>query len=88
MTRRALEDSLLLYSNEGDRINNRPRPAKPHNSTILQRPCDDHVAEMFGQSRTLMALATAVAFTGEERFRDALARLVEGLRRAALFKDD
>lgn len=85
---RALEDNLFSYFSEGDGLNYRPRPAAPYYSTLSRGPYDLHVAEMFDQSRTLMALSTAWSLSGQERFRSALVALVEGLRRVAIFRDD
>ena len=84
----ALEDNLFSYFSEGDGLNYRPRPAAPYYSTLSRGPYDLHVAEMFDQSRTLMALSTAWGLSGEERFRSALTALVEGLRRVAIFRED
>ena len=85
---RALEDSLFSYFSEGDGLNYRPRPRKPYYSTVSRKLYDQYVAEMFDQSRTLMALANAWTLSGEERFRVALDAMVKGLRRVAIFKGD
>jgi hypothetical protein len=87
-TELALRKLFISFFSENDGLSYRPSFSEPYFSTILNGPYNDHVAEVFDQSRVLWTLLTWYRETGDKTILKRLYHLVEALNQRMIKIED